>query len=240
MIYKKTEREFYMQISFNPQFLNIIPTKKVSKINYSPVINKNHSGFDTVSFGRNPMLLGDKEAQKYVDKYKTSTSGYRGEYGKDFNDRFVYTMTQAASKYMIDHKNTQNPKTIIGGDTREATKKYSTIIASDMRNNGIDVMYPQLESTKGDEISPVASPILALATKLYSVPLSVLLTASHNPWKDGGYNFLTIEGIVAETAQSDEIAQNITDISKKGENPVKATRKGRRITFNPYIMYKND
>ena len=138
-----------MRIIFNPSvpLINNIKQINGNKFRYNKAV-----GYDEISFGRNPKILGAKEAERYVEKYTTSTSGYRGEYGKDFNDRFVYTMTQAASKYMNEHKNRPVPLTLIGGDTREATKKYSTIIASDMRNNGIDVMYPQLEDTKRNGI----------------------------------------------------------------------------------------
>lgn len=225
-----------MKITFNTNI------NRISAVQ-NPLIKSNklysfNSATDVVTFGRNPKILGEKESVAYIDKYKTSTSGYRGVLGEDFNDKFVYTMSQAAGKYMVDHKNSFSPKTIIGGDTREATKIYAPQIASIFQKNGIDVFYPQLPEAKGDEISPVASPVLALATKMHKVPLGVLLTASHNPWSDGGYNFLIEDGMVAESRQSDEIAKNISDIVKAGKNPIRAKKQGRRIIFDPYKMYK--
>ena len=180
---------------------------------------------DTISFTNKPKLLSAKDAQIYADKYKNSTSGYRGEFQKDFNDDFVYTMTHASGEYMIKHKNSKTPKTVVAGDTRQATKKYAPEITKILTQKGIDVFSPKLDGVEG--IAPVASPILALATKEFRIPLGVLLTASHNPWKDGGYNFLIEEGMVAETAQSNEIAKNIVNIAKKGEIPQHNLPKGK-------------
>ena len=192
---------------------------------------------DYVLLSSKPKLLPAKEGEEYATKYRNSTAGYRGEFGKDFNDDFVYTMTNAASEYMIKHKNSSIPKTIVGGDTREATKKYAPEIVQNLLNKGIDVYVPRLNSANAGEISPVASPVLALANKTFEIPLGVLLTASHNPWKDGGYNFLTKEGMVAENKQVDEIADNFIKITKKGKEPKGFGQKGQIIQFNPLELY---
>ena len=113
-----------MRIIFNPSvpLINNIKQINGNKFRYNKAV-----GYDEISFGRNPKILGAKEAERYVEKYTTSTSGYRGEYGKDFNDRFVYTMTQAASKYMTDNK--KRSKTI-DGYRRRYKGSYKKIRAS--------------------------------------------------------------------------------------------------------------
>ena len=194
---------------------------------------------DMVSFSSKPKLLSEQAGEVYATKYRNSTAGYRGEFGYDFNDDFVYTMTNAASSYILEHGNSKTPKTIVGGDTREATKKYAPEITNILLNKGIDVYVPRLNNVETNEISPVASPILALATKTFEVPLSVLLTASHNPWKDGGYNFLTREGMVAENKQVDEIANNFLKITKQGKEPAGLKKKGSVISFNPLELYSD-
>lgn len=194
---------------------------------------------DYVLLSSKPKLLPANEGAEYATKYRNSTAGYRGEFCKDFNDDFVYTMTNAASVFMIKHKNSSVPKTIVGGDTREATKKYVPEIVKELSNKGIEVYVPKLDGAINGEISPVPSPILALATKNFEVPLGVLLTASHNPWKDGGYNFLTKEGMVAENKQVDEIADNFIKITRSGKLPNESKQKGKIIPFNPLELYSN-
>lgn len=210
-----------------------------SIVSFSSLKKINGSSCDSIILSSKPKLLPAQEGLEYATKYRNSTAGYRGEYGKDFNDDFVYTMTNAASEFMIKHRNSSTPKTIVGGDTREATKKYAPEIVKELLNKGIDVYVPKLEGTGNDEISPVPSPVLALATKNFKVPLGVLLTASHNPWKDGGYNFLTQEGMVAENKQVDEIANNFVKITRNGKKTNGLREKGQVIPFNPLELYSN-
>jgi len=152
--------------------------------------------FDTVSFtARDEKLLSADEGMLAAKKLKTSTSGYRAKLGDKFNDKFVYSMTNAVANKIQEEGQLW---TVVAGDTRKATKKYAPVISEILKDRGITVLTPQLDGAGKDEISPVASPILALITKQYDIPLSVLLTASHNPWDDGGYNFLTDEGAVAD------------------------------------------
>lgn len=228
-----------MKVSFNSVHSGLI--NKASNVSLSKLksvsFGKLTTPADSVSFSHKPKLLSSQEGEVYATKYRNSTAGYRGEFGNDFNDDFVYTMTNSAGEYMIAHKNAKTPKTIVGGDTREATKKYAPEITKTLLNKGIDVYIPQLDGAKEGEISPVASPVLALATRTYEVPLGVLLTASHNPWKDGGYNFLTEEGMVAENKQVDEIADNFVKITKNGKEPKGLSKRGEIITFNPLKLY---
>lgn len=231
-----------MKVSFSNVQLSSFNRLSKTYLSTSPFISFKKSvqlPSDSVSFSHKPKLLSAQQGELYATKYRNSTAGYRGKYGKDFNDDFVYTMTNSASDFMIKHKNSTTPKTIIGGDTREATKKYAPEIAKILLDKGIDVYLPKLEGAKKDEISPVASPVLALATKTFEVPLGVLLTASHNPWEDGGYNFLTKEGMVAENKQVDEIADTFIEITQKGKGQKGLSKKGEVITFNPLELYSN-
>ena len=70
--------------------------------------------------------------------------------------------------------------------------------------------------TPEEKTSPVATPVLAFLTKSEKVPLSILLTASHNPWQDGGYNFLTSEGAVASDKVTDPISEKLVKVTKEG------------------------
>lgn len=228
-----------MKVSFNNFQTN--STNKFSKVSFKPLsqisFKQQKNEVDSVSISHKPQLLSPEAGEIYATKYRNSTAGYRGEYGEDFNDNFVHTMTNSASKFMIEHKNAKTPISIVGGDTREATKKYAPQITKSLLNKGINVYLPKLENAQAGEISPIASPILALATKTFNIPLGVLLTASHNPWKDGGYNFLTREGMVAENKQVNEIADNFIEITRTGKEPKGLSKKGQIITFDPLKLY---
>ena len=123
---------------------------------------------DTVSFSaRDKRLLSPNEGEKAANKLKTATAGYRGVYGGDFNDKLVYSLTNA----VIQDMNVRDQQvSMVAGDTREATKKYAPFIRDMMALNGIDVVVPQLKPSFTDKISPVASPVLALATRNMGIP----------------------------------------------------------------------
>ena len=198
--------------SINGQFSALgINSVKNTKFNtpyvYAPIT-------DSVSFkSRDKQLLSASEGEAAANKLRTSTSGYRGKFGERFNDKFVYSLTSAVIQDMND-RNQQI--SIVAGDTREATKKYAPEIRDMFTKNGIDVLVPQLTPNFTNQISPVASPVLALATKNFNIPLSILLTASHNPWDDGGYNFLTDEGAVADDTTTRPIVENlVSDVVEK-------------------------
>lgn len=215
------------------------PFLKIASGVYSSKISNNYlfkPVYDTVSFtAKDKKLLSAEEGKAAADKLRTSTSGYRASLNDKFNDKFVYSMTNAVIKDMNDRN---QDATIIGGDTREATKKYAPVIRNLFLNNGINVHVPQLNHKNKNEISPVASPVLAVATREFEVPLGLLLTASHNPWEDGGYNFLTDEAAVADDTKTRPIADNLENITAKGITDKYNGKKGVSIPFDPYETYK--
>ncbi len=194
---------------------------------------------DTVSFsGKTMELLTAERGEKSAKKLEGSTSGYRDYYNDAkepnlFDDAFVNTMTESVMKYLKGQKH--GSLTMVAGDTRDATKHYAPIIQETFQNAGFDVMVPKLEDVEG--IAPVATPVAALATKGFIIPLSVLMTASHNPWSYGGYNFLTDEGAVATDKVTGPLANGLREISKTGETMPKAQKRGTAMEFNPYQLY---
>ncbi len=193
-------------------------------------------GMDTVSFeARSQKLLDTKEGAEAAEKLRTSTSGYRGTLGEDFSDKLVYTITQAAITYA---KEMGADTVMIGGDTRQATEKYAPAIRDLFLEQGINVQMPILEDDRHRKHAPVASPVLAVATMKAKLPITVLLTASHNPWDEGGYNFLTDEGAVADGNVVDRLVETMKRTTHKGRIDKRHYgEKGKVSTFNPYEIY---
>ncbi len=189
---------------------------------------------DTVSFkGRDDELLSPDDARIAKAKYESSTSGYREIYGDKFNDKFVNTMTNATAVYAKDN---DIDVMGVGGDTRAATVNYIPQIVNTLLDKGIDVKVPMMKGEK-EFSSPAASPVLAVYGKEYDIPLSVLMTASHNPWTYGGYNFLTSEGAVATDVVTRPIASNIVNVANAGKPMLNAKERGELSYFDPYAEY---
>lgn len=212
---------------------------KIQSVKNTNPILKFQPAYDSVSFsGRDGNLLNENEASVAAEKLKASTSGYRAPYGEDkpFNSRFVRTMTEAISEIATEEG---QKATMVAGDTRRATKENAPIIKEIFKENGLNVFVPMLDGTEDGEISPVATPVLALATRHFDIPLAVLLTASHNPWTDGGYNFLTDEGAVATDTVTAPIADKMVEIAARGRSMPRPFISGNEIKFNPAEIYEN-
>lgn len=209
----------------------------------------NNIGFDKVSFGRigipekyqktDVPINVDLETAKYVaNSLSTSTSGHRATWmSEKLNPEIVKLITLGVAKYAKQEAvkkgyNEDEATVLIGGDTREATRSSLPKIAETLRKQGVNVIYLG---------KPAPTPLLALLAKEKNVDLAVLMTASHNPWKDGGYNLVTLEGAIAPASVTKQVAEYMIDIAKKGsyKEYVNEEACGRVAPFDPYNTYKN-
>jgi len=142
--------------------------------------------------------------------YQFGTSGYRSNAPDGFTDAVIQQITTAVTDTLIAQAEAaaaqgQTPRTVllVGGDTREKSREFLPKIALWAQQCGLDVVVvPQ----------PVPTPILAYAAAYLDEVCpefqraqcagAILLTASHNPWSYGGFNFLTPDGAVAPSSVS--------------------------------------
>ncbi len=194
-------------------------------------------GMDRVSFSGNikpyPINVDVETAEFVANSLSTSTSGHRAVYGsKVFNRDVVQLMTLGVAKYAKDtaRQNGKEPLVLIGGDTRKATKESLDFVKDTLINQGVNVLYID---------KPVPTPLHALATKEKNIDVAILMTASHNPWEDGGYNLVTKEGAIAPPSVTKKVAENMVQYAKEGNFTVNKTQKGEATKFFPYEMYEN-
>jgi phosphomannomutase len=137
--------------------------------------------------------------------YKFGTSGYRNNTEIGFNQAVVEQITHAIADVLIEQMSNQWKQVrpvLIGGDTRQKTKEAIPLIIAVLQARGLDVY--QIE---GDVPTPVLAYAAAYLNELTGCETptagAILMTASHNPWDYGGYNFLTPEGAVAPSSLSE-------------------------------------
>ncbi|MBR6298168.1 MAG: hypothetical protein IKR34_02870, partial [Candidatus Gastranaerophilales bacterium] len=160
-----------------------------------------------------------------------ATSGLRAPYMSEvFNPKTVKLLTLGVAEYAKNH-NAYDKKPIIaiGGDTRVATRESLPQIEETLIKQGVDVVYMD---------APVPTPLLALTANKLNLGISILMTASHNPWQDGGFNFITPEGAVAPSEITKEISENMDNIAKRGLYNEEILPTGRVYRMNPYDLYK--
>ena len=191
---------------------------------------------DTVTFSsaasQKEIAVSPEKAELVVNSLRNSTSGHRDKYmGENFTPDIVRLITLGVADVAKDEaqKNNSRPLVLIGGDTRRATRESLPLIQDTLQKQGVDVL-----SIK----NPVPTPILAVAAKDKNIDLSVLMTASHNPWEDGGYNFVTKTGAIAPENVTQQIADHVDKYAKNGAY-TESVVTGKAIDFNPFPIYKS-
>lgn len=196
---------------------------------------------DSVSFAGKSVsqIKVSLEKAKFVaNSLSTSTSGHRAPYlSENFTKDIVKLITLGVAGYASAQalEKGEQPTVLIGGDTRKATRESLPLIKDTLLKQGVNVI--EIEK-------PVPTPLLALAAKEKNVDLAVLMTASHNPWEDGGFNLVTKAGAIAPANVTQEVAKYMVSYAEKADaNSVinvledkKAT--GKLTELDPFNMYK--
>lgn len=190
---------------------------------------------DTVSFSSNVRYnyinCNKKAAQDAIDSLSTSTAGHRAKYGtKFFNEDIIELMTAGVGEYVKEQAeiNGKEPRILIGGDTRKASRELLPLMRNILQNQGINVIYLE---------EPVPSPVLALNAVDYNVDTSILMTASHNPWSDGGFNLVTKNGAIAPVTVTKAAGKKMSEILDRGSYTTNLDKKGRVLNIDPYESY---
>ena len=171
---------------------------------------------DSVSFSALKRVPVKKDAEtiyKAADSLSTSTSGHRAIYGSElFDEELMKVFSAGIAQYAQEHAAQNGRKdayVMLGGDTRQATRESMPIIEDVLKRSGVNV-YTIKE--------PVATPIVAaMAENLADeVDLTILMTASHNPWEYGGFNLVTSDGAIAPADVTQKVAKKIKGVADKG------------------------
>ena len=215
--------------------------KSISAVSFAGFNNKNAQKpkFDTVELiDSRKVKLGDDTSKFAIaaDSLSTSTSGHRAIYGTEmFNDELMEVFAMGVADYAKEQaaiKGKKRPVVMIGGDTRQATRESIPVIINKLQEANVDVYHIE---------EPVATPLLALMAEKNpeEIDISILMTASHNPWEYGGFNLVTSDGAIAPAPVTKKIAQNVKDTADKGfyytiqPQDFKPVKK-----VDPYEMYK--
>jgi phosphomannomutase len=179
--------------------------------------------------------------------YRFGTSGYRNDQDADFNETVIRQITNAISDYLIEEIERRGEilPILLGGDTREKTRRFIPLIADILRDKGLDVYKAATD---------LPSPVLAYAAKYFArlnlgLPNqpyretlgAILMTASHNPWPYGGYNFLTPDAAVMPTPVSKKFEEyQANPLNKKLDRAAFGVTAPAEIReFDPYQLFQD-
>ena len=187
----------------------------------------------TGNYKINPVNVDLEKAEYVTNSLSTSTSGHRAVYGsEDFNKEIVQLFTLGVAKYAKDKakESGKEATVLIGGDTRKASRESLELIKNALVGQDVNVLYID---------KPVPTPLHALATKDMDIDVAILLTASHNPWEDGGFNLVTKEGAIAPPEVTKEVAKNAVNYAKEGTFVSNQKSNSTVTKLFPYELYKD-
>lgn len=174
------------EVCFTPYKDDISANDVPSFIIYNHILGKNI--FDNVELAS---TLNSPQTKHIPIKF--GTSGYRGIIGKTFNHDVVKRIAYAIGKFA---KSDKTIKTIaIGYDNRFNSKEYARQVAEVLTALKYNVHF-------FDE--PMPSPVVSHSAKTYG--LSIMMTASHNPFYYNGIKIFLRGGVEASRKVADIIA----------------------------------
>lgn len=99
----------------------------------------------------------------------------------------------------------------IGRDTRISGEMLETALCAEFMANGIDVIL----------LGVVPTPLVTLKTASLDVDLSVMITASHNPYSDNGLKLINANGDKFDDKFYEEVEKRIENHIRTEKNPEK-------------------
>jgi len=101
---------------------------------------------------------------------------------------------------------TAEPKVILGRDTRESGPWIAATLAAGLRETGVRV----------ESAGVITTPAVAFLARTHGFQAGVVISASHNPWRDNGIKLFGADGFkladAVELAMEDEILHHAAQI----------------------------
>lgn len=125
------------------------------------------------------------------------TDGIRGIAGETLTANLSYKVGRALGK-LLSSKN-ENPKVIIGRDTRISCDMIESAIVAGLTSRGVNVMLAGI----------IPTPAIAFLTKNLKNDCGIMISASHNPFYDNGIKIFGNNGFKLTDEEELEIEKNI-------------------------------
>ncbi len=143
------------------------------------------------------------------------TDGIRGEANTfPMTAELALKLGIATGRYF--RKTTDKPRVVIGKDTRRSGYMLENALSAGFNSVGMDVL----------RLGPVPTPAVGMLTRSMRADLGVMISASHNPYKDNGIKFFGPDGFKL----SDEAEMAIEEMLEAGDLKLAASDKIGRTT----------
>jgi phosphoglucosamine mutase len=152
------------------------------------------------------------------------TDGIRGTAGEPPLDPRTVTALGVALAEDLTNRNAARHPVLIGMDTRESGPPIAAHLAEGLRRGGVETAFAGVLTTPG----------VAYLTRTGDYSAGVMISASHNPFRDNGIKVFARTGFKLPDAQEQEVEEAIFRILETiGEEPPAAPLEQNRET-RPY------
>jgi len=111
------------------------------------------------------------------------TDGIRGVAGEyPLDERTTYVIGRALGHYL--QRTYAAPRAVIGQDTRESSEAIAAAVACGLRSHGVEAVSAGVLTTPG----------VAFLARKQGFAAGVVISASHNPWRDNGIKVFGSDG----------------------------------------------
>ncbi|HXS78080.1 MAG TPA: phosphoglucosamine mutase [Terracidiphilus sp.] len=158
------------------------------------------------------------------------TDGIRGIAGEPPLDANTVYATGLALGHSLRGK--AEPKVLLGRDTRESGPWITATIAAALRESGVAV----------ESAGVVPTPAVAFLARRYGCDAGVVISASHNPWRDNGIKLFGPDGFklpdATELAIEDEIVRHAksADVGDAKSRPPVEDNPALRADYIQFLM----
>ena len=153
------------------------------------------------------------------------TDGIRGVAGESpLDPRTVHAFGIALGDVALEHDS--RPAVIIGADTRESSPWIAAQVAGGLRRRGVEVRYAGVVTTPG----------VAFLTRSGSFVAGVMISASHNPYRDNGLKVFGHSGYKLPDREEHEIEEEIFRFLEREISPEPAPLEVDATLDNLYLQ----
>src|SRR5271154_7393037 len=149
------------------------------------------------------------------------TDGVRGVAGQFLSAELALALARAATR----QARSERPQVLVVRDTRESGEMLQAAVAAGVSAAGGDALL-------GGVLPTPAAPLLL---KRYGFHLAVVLSASHNPYRDNGIKFFASDGFKLSDEAELEIERELDrdDPLRGGQDAPPAMGRGRELRGAP-------
>lgn len=151
-----------------------------------------------------------------MNRHLFGTDGIRGVAGEPPLDReTVFAFGIALGEWAARHSPSQKPRVVIGIDTRESGPWLARVAAAGLQRAGVEAAFAGLTTTPG----------VAHLAKVEDFAAGLMISASHNPFRDNGLKAFDHSGFKLPDATELALEARIFDLAKNGATPQEAELK---------------